>query len=107
MDQAKGDHVITSKKRKESQHAQHLKGMRIVETLDEMKEFIMDEPLAALVYAAQRDQAPHLPLVEEFGQKYGEFINIVALIVDDAQAVKKELKGKLPMFRYFKNELKG
>ena len=81
--------------------------MRIVESVDEMKDFIMDDPLAALVYAAQREQAPHLALVEQLGQEYGEFINIVALIVDDPQTVKKEMKGKLPLFRFYKNELKG
>ena len=67
----------------------------------------MDEPFAALVYVAQRNQTPHLPLLEELGAKYGEYINIVALIIDDPATVKKELKGKLPLFRYYKNELKG
>jgi len=56
----------------------------------------MDEPFAGLVYAAQRNQAPHLPLLEELGAKYGEYINIVALIIDDPTTVKKEFKGKLP-----------
>lgn len=105
--EAKQDYVIASKKRKESSQAQRLKGLRIVESVEEMKDFIMDDPLAALVYAAQREQAPHLALVEQLGQEYGEFINIVALIVDDPQTVKKEMKGKLPLFRFYKNELKG
>lgn len=73
-----------------------------------MKSLIMDEPNAALVYAAQRDQAPHLPMVEELGAKYGQYINIIALIVDDPTAAKKEMKSrKLPVFRFYKNELKG
>ena len=72
-----------------------------------MKEIIMDEPFAALVYAAQRNHTPHMALLEQMGAKYGEYINIVALIVDDPATVKKEFKGKLPLFRYYKNELKG
>ncbi len=44
--------MIASKKRKESAAAQRLQGLTIVESLDEMKELIMDEPFAALVYAA-------------------------------------------------------
>lgn len=67
----------------------------------------MDEPFAALVYAAQRNHTPHMALLEQLGAKYGEYINIVALIVDDPATVKKEFKGKLPLFRYYKNELKG
>jgi hypothetical protein len=99
--------VIASKKRKESAAAQKLQGLTIVEDIEEMKELIMDEPYAALVYAAQRNHTPHLPLLEELGAKYGEYINIVALIIDDPVTVKKELKGKLPLFRFYKNELKG
>lgn len=104
---AKEDYTITSKKRKEAATAQRLEGLRIVEDIDEMKSLIMDEPNAALVYAAQRDQAPHLSMVEELGAKYGQYINIIALIVDEPSAAKKELKGKLPLFRFYKNELKG
>lgn len=48
-----------------------------------------------------------MPLVEELAIQYGDFINIVVLIVDDAATVKKEFKGKLPMFRFYKNEVKG
>lgn len=106
-DEAKEDYAITSKKRKEAATAQRLEGLRIVESIDEMKSLIMDENNAALVYAAQRDNAPHLPMVEQLGTKYGQYINIVALIVDDPAAAKKELKGKLPLFRFYKNELKG
>jgi|LakMenE01Jun11ns_1017448.scaffolds.fasta_scaffold9683410_2 hypothetical protein len=48
-----------------------------------------------------------MQIVEELATQYGEFINIVVLIVDDAATVKKEFKGKLPMFRFYKNEIKG
>jgi hypothetical protein len=51
----KEDVVIESKKRKEAGSAQSLEGLRIVEDLEEMKNLIMDESNAALVYAAQRD----------------------------------------------------
>lgn len=107
-DEKKEDYAISSKKRKEAGSAQRLDGLRIVEDVEEMKSLIMDEPNAALVYAAQRDQAPHLPMVEELGAKYGQYINIIALIVDDPTAAKKEMKSrKLPVFRFYKNELKG
>ena len=99
--------MIASKQRKESGAAQRLQGLTIVEDIEEMKEIIMDEPYAALVYAAQRNNTPHMALLEQLGAKYGEYINIVALIVDDPATVKKELKGKLPLFRFYKNELKG
>jgi len=48
-----------------------------------------------------------MSMVEELGKIYGQYINIVALIVDDPTAAKKELKGKLPLFRFYKNELRG
>jgi hypothetical protein len=48
-----------------------------------------------------------LEILEKLGRQYGEFINIVALLVEDPASVKKEFKGKLPMFRFYKNELKG
>lgn len=48
-----------------------------------------------------------MALMEQLGAKYGEYINIVVLIVDDPASVKKELKGKLPLFRYYRNEVKG
>lgn len=104
---AKEDYAIASKKKKESPYSQNLNGMRIVEDVDEMKELIIDEHYAALVYVASQDNKPHLEILEKLGRQYGEFINIVALLVEDPASVKKEFKGKLPMFRFYKNELKG
>ena len=48
-----------------------------------------------------------MELMEQFGATYGEYINIVVLIVDDPAQIKKEFKGKLPMFRFYRNEVKG
>lgn len=72
-----------------------------------MREIVLEDTHASLVYAAQRDQAGWMGMVESLGVEYGEYINIVALIVDDPASVRKELKGKLPLFRFYKNDVKG
>lgn len=55
LSEKREDYVIASKKRKESGSAQRLQGLTIVEDIEDMKELIMDDPYAALVYAAQRN----------------------------------------------------
>lgn len=58
--QVKEDFVIASKKRKESAAGQHLRGFTIIEEIEEIKELILDETNAGLLYVAVRNQTPHM-----------------------------------------------
>ena len=54
----------------------------------------------------------HSQVVEDLASEYGDFINVVMYVVDDAQASSSELKTefkstKLPLFRYFPNQKEG
>ena len=54
----------------------------------------------------------HSQVVEDLASEYGDFINVVMYVVDDAQASSSELKTefkstKLPLFRYYPNQKEG
>ena len=54
----------------------------------------------------------HSQVVEDLASEYGDFINVVMYVVDDAQASSSELKSefkstKLPLFRYYPNQKEG
>ena len=61
---------------------------------------------------AQKDNMLHSQVVEDLASEYGDFINVVMYVVDDAQASSSELKTefkstKLPLFRYYPNQKEG
>ena len=61
---------------------------------------------------AQKDNMLHSQVVEDLASEYGDFINVVMYVVDDAQASSSELKTefkstKLPLFRYYPNQKVG
>ena len=54
----------------------------------------------------------HSQVVEDLASEYGDFINVVMYVVDDAQASSSELKTefkstRLPLFRYYPNQKQG
>jgi len=57
-----------------------------------VQEQVLAENNAAVVYVAQKDEMPHLEIIENLAQEYGEFLNIALYVVDDAQESSSDLK---------------
>jgi len=94
--EAKADYYIASKTQEEMKANSAKQGYRVVDSIDKMKDIVLDDMFAGLVYVTEKDQLPHLSVIEQFAEVYGDFINIVVLTLDDPKEAKKEFKGKLP-----------
>lgn len=111
-DQKKEERVLGSKAQSTVSQRKDKTGYMLVTNMPDFEEKIISDQRAALVFVAQKDNMLHSQVVENLALEFGDFINVVMYVVDDAQASSSELKTefkstKFPLFRYYPNQKKG
>ena len=80
----------------------------LLTTVNDIEDKILLEQNGAILYVAQKDQLDYLSVIEDLSRKYGDFLNVALLVIDDLSAANADLKrefksAKIPQFRFYPN----
>ena len=84
VDQKKEERVLGSKAQSTVSSRKDKTGYILLTNMPDFEEQIIGDQRAALVFVAQKDNMLHSQVVEDLAQEFGDFINIVMYVVEDA-----------------------
>ena len=91
-DEKKQERVIESKSQTSMKYSKDASGYYVLTSPADLKEKVLNERWASVVYIADKNQIEYVSVIEEIAKKYFDFITVALYVIDDSVEARADLK---------------